>query len=111
MLSLRNRSCQSRLQFYRYIEIGDVGVGDYDYTKMRGWELPGRAQLQAEQGDLFISIVWGSVKKWFIASGLCSDLVVTTGFTRLRIKEGKEGFWPDIVVALCSRAEGFKCAH
>ena len=91
-------------QFYRYVEIGDVGIGDYDYRKMRGWELPGRAQLQAKQGDLFISIVWGSVKKWFIASGRCSDLIVTTGFTRLKIKDGREEFWPDIVTALCSRA-------
>ena len=91
-------------QFYRYVEIGDVGIGDYDYKRMRGWELPGRAQLQAEQGDLFISIVWGSVKKWFIASGHCSDLVVTTGFTRLRIKDGRDDLWPDIVTALCSRS-------
>jgi type I restriction enzyme M protein len=72
---------------------------------MRGWQLPQRAKLRAEPGDLFIPHVWGCAGKWFIASGNCEHLVITNGCTRLRFKDGKaKDSWPDIAAGLCSEA-------
>jgi type I restriction enzyme M protein len=91
-------------RIYKYVEIERVGVGEYDYTELRGWQLPSRAKLIAKPRDIFIPHVWGCAGKWFIAAGDCKDLIVTNGCTRLQIKEGMREILPDLVVGLCSEA-------
>jgi type I restriction enzyme M protein len=91
-------------KIYNYVEIERVGIGEYDYTEVKGWQLPSRAKLTANPGDIFIPHVWGCAGKWFIAAGDCTDLIVTNGCTRLRLKEGKEKILPDLFVGLCSEA-------
>jgi type I restriction enzyme M protein len=90
--------------FYKYVEIQRVGVGTYDYETLRGWQLPGRAKLRARPGDVFIAHIWSSAGTWFTAAGDCSDVVVTNGFTRLRLKPNKEEYQIDLAVGLCSEA-------
>lgn len=89
---------------YRYIEISDVHESSYEYAELRGWELPSRAKHKADQGDIFIGSVWGSVKKWFIAGPEASEgnLIVTNGFHRLKVKPDKKHRLPDLIFALSS---------
>jgi len=90
---------------YHYVEIQQVGAGDYDYEVLRGWQLPQRARLRAQAGDIFVANIWSCAGKWFVAAGDCSDLVVTNGFTRLRFKPGMASeYWPDVATGLCSEA-------
>lgn len=89
-------------KIYSYVEIERIGIGEYDYNELRGWQLPSRAKLSAKSGDIFIPHVWGCAGKWFIAAGDCKDLIVTNGCTRVRVKEGKEDTLPDLVVGLSS---------
>jgi type I restriction enzyme M protein len=89
---------------YRYVEIENAGRGEYDYATLRGWELPNRAKLRAQPGDIFVAHIWGSVEKWFMAAGDCSNLVATNGFTRLRVKSDQKHRLPDLVAGLCSEA-------
>lgn len=91
-------------KIYKYVEIKLIGIGQYDYEEMRGWQLPSRAKLNAEPGDIFIPHVWGCAGKWFIAAGNCDNLIVTNGFTRLRLKPGKEEYLIDLTAGLCSEA-------
>lgn len=89
---------------YRYVEIERIGVGEFDYNELRGWQLPSRAKLRAEPGDIFIPHVWGCSGKWFIAAGDCSALVVTNGCTRLRVRNGQDDRLTDLVAGLSSEA-------
>jgi type I restriction enzyme M protein len=89
---------------YRYVEIADVGVGTCRWRALRGWELPSRARHGAEPGDIFVGSIWSSVRKWFLAGGPCSDLVVTNGLHRLRLRPGEEDLLLDLGVGLCSEA-------
>jgi type I restriction enzyme M protein len=89
---------------YQYVEIELIGIGEYDFTEMRGWQLPGRARLLADAGDIFIPHLWGSAGKWFMAAGDCRKLIVTNGCTRLRLKEGRRAWLADIVMGLSSEA-------
>lgn len=89
-------------KIYKYVEIERVGIGEYDYVELRGWQLPQRAKLLAEPGDFFIPHIWSCAGKWFIAAGDCTDLIVTNGCTRLRLKEKQIDILPDLVVSLCS---------
>lgn len=89
---------------YNYVEIERVGVGEYDFVELRGWQLPSRAKLMAKAGDIFIPHIWGCAGKWFMAAGNCDNLVVTNGCTRLRVKDGKEGVLPELFLGLCSEA-------
>jgi type I restriction enzyme M protein len=90
---------------YHYVEIENVGIGDYDYLPFRGWQLPQRARLKAEPGDIFIAHLWSSAGKWFMAAGDCSTVIVTNGCARLRMIRGKQDLLPHVAVGLCS--EGF----
>lgn len=89
---------------YSYVDIERIGYGEFDTTEMRGWQLPARARLPAQKGDLFIPHIWSSVGKWFIAPEKSESLVVTNGCTRLQLIEGAERFVPSILIGLCSEA-------
>lgn len=89
---------------YEYVEIQDIGHGDFKTTNYRGWEMPERAKHFAEAGDIYIGSIWGSVSKWCLIPGNTTNLVVTNGCHRLRIKLGMETFLPDIVAFLCTEA-------
>ena len=89
---------------YQYVEIQQIGIGDYDHQLLRGWALPGRARLRGDTGDLFVAHVWSSAGKWFMAGGDCSSLIVTNGCTRLRVKSGRMNRLPDVVAGFCTEA-------
>lgn len=90
---------------YKYVEIQNIGAGDFDYEVMRGWQLPDRAKLFAQPGDLFIAHIWGCSGKWFIAPQNSSNLIVTNGCTRVRLKQDCDNDdLLDLVVGLCSEA-------
>jgi len=89
---------------YRYIEIGDTESGTYRWTLRRGWELPSRARHLAHPGDIFLGSIWSSVRKWIYVGENTDDLVLTNGFIRGRLKQGKEAYLVDIVAGLCSEA-------
>ncbi|MBD3576149.1 MULTISPECIES: class I SAM-dependent DNA methyltransferase [Streptomyces] len=92
---------RSAAEIYRYVEISDVGVGTYSWSEVRGWELPDRAKQMCEPGDVFVGSIWSSVRKWFMAGGDCSRVVVTNGFHRLRFKAGMESYRLDLAAGLC----------
>jgi type I restriction enzyme M protein len=89
---------------YRYVELQDTADGIVTPTSRRGWELPERARHRAQQGDIFTARIWSSMGKWFLAGGDCSDLLVSNGFLRLRLKPGKEEYLPDILVGVNTEA-------
>jgi type I restriction enzyme M protein len=89
---------------YRYVEINDVGVGTYRWESLRGWELPSRAKHHAEADDIYVGSIWSCVGKWFLSSRDSTDLVVTNGLLRLRLRPGEEDVLLDLVVGLCSEA-------
>lgn len=49
---------------YQYVEIQDIGHGDYYSKELLGWELPSRAKHLAEPLDIYIGSIWGSATKW-----------------------------------------------
>jgi type I restriction enzyme M protein len=97
-----DRTKISAAEFYKYVEIENVGVGEYDYVELRGWELPQRAKLYASTGDIFIPHLWSCAGKWFMAAGDCKNVIVTNGCAQLRVREGKEEYLSDLLIALCS---------
>jgi len=91
-------------KLYRYVELQDIGYGDFDYVDLRGWQLPQRAKHFAELGDIYVGAIWGSVAKWCFIGPAEEDIVVTNGCHRLRMKAGKEGLLEDVVAFLCTEA-------
>jgi type I restriction enzyme M protein len=89
-------------QLYNYIEIQEIGRGEFNSVELMGWELPDRAKHFAEHGDLFIAKIWGSVEKWCIIGDVSKSYVVTNGCHRLRLKNGKSEYLPDIIAYLSS---------
>ena len=89
---------------YRYVEIQNVGAGDFDFEELRGWQLPQRATLQANAGDFFIAHLWSSAGKWFMAPTDTSNMLVTNGCGRFQIKSKKKEFLVDLISGLCSEA-------
>ena len=89
---------------YRYVELQDMGHGDFRTAELRGWALPDRAKHFGESGDLYIGKIWGSVTKWCLIPNGLSDVVITNGCHRLRMKTGKEHLLTDILAFLCSEA-------
>ena len=87
---------------FQYVEIQDVSDGLAAPNSRRGWELPTRARHLAEKGDIFVGGVWGSLSKWFVAGGDCSNLVVSNGFKRLRLKPGCDDQLADFIACLVS---------
>ena len=52
-------------KLYRYVEIEQIyeNFGAYEWAEHRGWNLPGRAKLLAQPGDIFVARIWSSVGK------------------------------------------------
>ena len=82
---------------YQYVEIQDIGFGDYYSNELRGWELPSRARHFAEPGDIYFGSIWGSSVKWCIIPENSEDTVVTNGCFRCRIKKDMIKFLPDLL--------------
>ena len=89
-------------RMFDYIELQDAADGIVTPNRIRGWELPTRARHRAEPGDIFVGGIWGSVSKWFIAGGDCSNTVVSNGFKRLRIRPEHADRLVDIISGLVS---------
>jgi type I restriction enzyme M protein len=87
---------------YEYVEIQDIGVGDFTSTSLLGWELPDRAKHFAEGGDIYVGSIWGSVSKWCLIPRIADD--VTNGCHRMRIRVGKQRFLADLVSFLCTES-------
>lgn len=82
---------------YSYVELSDIGYGDFNSNKLRGWELPSRGRHFAEIGDIYFGSIWGSVAKWcYIGEGY-HDHVFTNGCHRCRVKSGMEKYLVDLV--------------
>lgn len=82
---------------YSYVEIADIGYGDFNSRKMRGWELPSRGRHFTESGDIYFGSIWGSVAKWCYLGKGYENHVVTNGCHRCRIKPGKEKYLTDLI--------------
>lgn len=93
---------QDRL--YKYVELENMTGGIYQWQSLRGWELPDRARHLADPGNIFIGSVWGSVQKWMLAGGDTTDLIITNGCHRLRMRKGKGRYLVDLVVTLSTEA-------
>lgn len=91
-------------KIYHYVEIENVGIGEYDFEELRGWQLAARAKLPALAGDIFIAHLWSCAGKWFMAAGDCTNIVVTNGCARLRLKADQKHMLPQLAVGLCSEA-------
>ena len=89
-------------QTYQYVEIQDMGYGEYYSHELRGWELPSRARHFAEADDIFFGAIWGSVTKWCFIAQNAENVVITNGCYRCRMKKGKEIFLPDLLTYLNS---------
>ena len=101
-----NKISVKKSEIYQYIEIQDIGFGDYHSKEMRGWELPSRAKHFSEPGDIYIGAIWGSAIKWcYIPQGV-KNVVVTNGCFRCRIKKGMEKYKADFLAYLNSEGWG-----
>ena len=91
---------------YQYVEIADIGHGDFYSKEMRGWELPSRAKHFAEGNDIYFGSIWGSAIKWCYIPQNGERIVVTNGCFRCRIKPDKEVFLPDLLAYMNSEGWG-----
>lgn len=89
---------------YELIELEKVSDGVAVSVRCHGWELPDRAKHKAARGDVFVGGIWSSVGKWFLAGGDKSNVVVTNGMLRLKLKPGKDEFLLDLVAGLTTEA-------
>lgn len=85
---------------YQYVEIQNIGYGDYYSEEMMGWQLPSRAKHFAESGDIFFGSIWGSASKWFITPKDAGNIVVTNGCFRCHLKENMDAYLPDFLAYL-----------
>ncbi|RUO39618.1 hypothetical protein CWE22_10020 [Pseudidiomarina aestuarii] len=91
---------------YFYVELSDIGFGDFNSNKLKGWELPSRARHFAESGDIYFGSIWGSAVKWcFIGQGYDSH-VVTNGCHRCRIKPEFEHHLIDLLAYMNTEGWG-----
>jgi type I restriction enzyme M protein len=89
---------------YRYVEITDAGIGTYRWQILRGWEVPSRGRHHAEPDDIYIGSIWSCVRKWLLAARDSTNLIVTNGFLRLRLKPAYNDLLLDVVAGLCTEA-------
>jgi type I restriction enzyme M protein len=85
---------------YGYVEIEKMVDGAGVATPMRGWELSERAKHAAAPGDIFVVSIWSSLNKWYLAPNDCTNVRVTNGCHRLRLKPNKQEFLVDLLAAL-----------
>ena len=102
MTSEGKKTSKKNSEIYNYVEIQNIGTGDFSSHELRGWELPDRAKHFAEPEDIFIGSIWGSVSKWCYIPVGSQNVVVTNGCFRCRMKKGKEEFLPDLLAYLNS---------
>lgn len=91
---------------YNYVEIQDIGQGDFNSHELKGWELPSRAKHFAESGDIYFGSIWGSATKWCYIPENVENVVVTNGCFRCRIKESKVSYLPDLLAYMNSEGWG-----
>ncbi len=91
-------------QIYYYVELQNIGQGDYRGEELMGWELPQRAKHFAEGGDVYIGSIWGSVQKWCLIPYDATGVVVTNGCHRLRMKKEYSDNIVDVVAFMCAEA-------
>lgn len=91
---------------YQYVELQDIGFGDFRCKELRGWELPSRAKHFASAGDIYIGSIWGSSIKWCYIPESANNIVVTNGCFHCRVKEGMEKYTPDLLAYLNSEGWG-----
>jgi len=96
----------SKSSVYHYVEIQDIGYGDFYSKEMRGWELPSRAKHFSEAGDLYIGAIWGSARKWCYIPNNSANIVVTNGCFRCRVKPDMQKYTPDLLAYLNSEGWG-----
>lgn len=101
-----NKASVNKSKMYCYVEIQDIGYGDYHFKELRGWELPSRAKHFSEAEDIYIGSIWGSAVKWCYIPQGADNIVVTNGCFRCRIKAGMEKFLPDLLAYLNSEGWG-----
>jgi type I restriction enzyme M protein len=87
----------SNSKLYNYVEIQDIGYGEYYVTELRGWQLPSRARHFAEEGDIYFGSIWGSVAKWCYIGKNQDNIVITNGCHRCRIKKEHEEHLLDLI--------------
>jgi len=100
----RKRVKRVENKIYSYVELQNIGQGDYRGETLRGWELPQRGKHFAEGGDIYLGAIWGSVQKWCFISNDSEDTVVTNGCHRIRLKQDMQSRLVDVVAFLCSEA-------
>ena len=93
-------------RIYQYVEIQDIGFGDFRCKEMRGWELPSRAKHFASAGDIYIGSIWGSAIKWCYIPQNANNIVVTNGCFHCRVKKGMEQYTTDLLAYLNSEGWG-----
>ena len=91
---------------YGYIELSNMGQGEYQAGYYKGWELPDRAKHFAEPRDIYFGSIWGSAIKWCIIADDAKDLVVTNGCLRCRMKPGEEQYLTDLLAYMNSEGWG-----
>lgn len=92
-------------EVYGYVDIDNMGAGEYRTTQYRGWQLPSRARHTAAALDVFVGSIWSSVTKWcLIGREPARNTIVTNGCHRLKLKEGMEKYLLDAAVFFCSEA-------
>lgn len=92
----------NKSSLYEYIEIQDIGKGEYTTKELRGWELPSRARHFSEAHDIYFGSIWGSTAKWCYIPEGAKDIVVTNGCFRCRMKIKKAKYLPDLLAYMNS---------
>jgi type I restriction enzyme M protein len=93
-------------EMYHYVELQDIGYGEYNTSELRGWQLPSRAKHLAENGDIYFGSIWGSVIKWCYVGENANKIIVTNGCHRCRIKKDKEELLIDLLCYINSEGWG-----
>lgn len=91
---------------YNYVELQDIGQGDFSFHELRGWELPSRAKHFAEPNDIYFGSIWGSAIKWCYIPKNVDNIVVTNGCFRCRLKADKINLLPDLLAYMNSEGWG-----
>ena len=91
---------------YKYVELSDIGQGEYQWNILKGWELPDRAKHFAESGDIYFGSIWGSAIKWCVIPNGANNVVLTNGCFRCRMKPTKSEYTADLLSYLNSEGWG-----